>query len=76
MACSHTEEKAYWVEDDFWGDGHGWWEYETKGTYEDIDLGRYRCTRCYEIFYYTGKWKEHHEGGRKLLDERTGHVKG
>ena len=39
---------------------------------KDIDVGRFQCQRCKEIGYYTGSWREHWEGGRKLLDERTG----
>ena len=46
-----------------------------KNTYEDLDLGRYHCVRCKKIGYYTGLWRRHHEGGRVLLDERTGHVR-
>ena len=44
-------------------------------TTEDIDTGRYRCTQCGKVMYYTGLWREHWEGGRQLLDERTGNVK-
>ena len=44
-------------------------------TTEDIDVGRYKCTQCGHVMYYTGLWREHWEGGRKLLDERTGNVK-
>lgn len=35
--------------------------FETVSTYEDIDIGRYRCTQCGEVFYYTGLWKKHWE---------------
>lgn len=44
-------------------------------TTKDLDAGRYQCTQCKEIMYYTGSWKAHWEGGRQLLDERTGNFK-
>lgn len=76
MTCDHTQ----WV---YPPPAPDWYTGEiteqepySRGTYEDIDTGRFRCTQCGEVGYYTGKWKEHWEGGRKLLDERTGHVKG
>jgi hypothetical protein len=33
-----------------------------RSTTEDIDTGRFRCTQCGKVFYYTGRWKEHYEG--------------
>lgn len=37
---------------------------KVEGTWEDIDTGRYRCTQCKEVFYYSGYWKEFHTGGK------------
>lgn len=29
----------------------------------DLDWGRYQCTRCAEVRYYTGSWKDYWERG-------------
>jgi hypothetical protein len=45
-------------------DDGGWYEpapYK-RSTTEDIDTGRFKCTQCGKVFYYTGLWKEHYEG--------------
>ena len=30
---------------------------------EDIDVGRFRCTRCGKVMYYTGLWRDFWEKG-------------
>lgn len=76
MTCTHDIARHEYLPDDWDGYGStGEWRYWRESTTEDIDLGRYKCTQCNKIMYYTGLWREHHEGGRKLLDERTGCVK-
>lgn len=32
-------------------------------TQEDLDVGRFRCTQCGEVGYYTGLWRAYHEQG-------------
>jgi len=32
-------------------------------TYEDVDIGRFICTQCGLIKYYTGHWKKYYEEG-------------
>lgn len=32
-------------------------------TYRDLDVGRFECTQCHEVFYYTGHWRNYHERG-------------
>lgn len=32
-------------------------------SFEDIDVGRYRCTQCGEVLYYTGNWRQFHTSG-------------
>ena len=39
------------------------WESTTESTMVDLDLHRYQCTQCREIFYYSGRAKEFHENG-------------
>jgi hypothetical protein len=68
MACNHTTSKSTWVPSyvNDWGyEEEGHWHYETVGTYEDIDLHRYRCTKCGEVFYYSGRARDYYEKGIK-----------
>lgn len=75
--CTHEIRRGEWVseEETPYGIEPGHWRYETVPTTEDIDTGRYRCTQCGEVMYYTGLWREHWEDGRQLLDERTGSIR-
>lgn len=67
--CTHTRTRSIWVENPEYVPGYsdldspGHWESTDEYTYEDIDIGRYRCTQCNEVFYYTGKWREFYENG-------------
>ncbi len=36
-----------------------WYEW----TYLEISTGRYQCTQCKEMFYYTGLWRDYYEKG-------------
>lgn len=63
--CTHTE----WVyppprHDEFSGELITTMEqaYE-RNTYEDIDIGRFKCTQCGEVGYYTGHWRDFFEKG-------------
>jgi len=61
--CTHTRTNERWVtEDDGYGDTISYWDYKEESTCIDIDIGRYKCTRCNKIMYYTGLWKQHWEG--------------
>lgn len=64
MTCTHTQRTPdVYVEDPDLG---SYWEYgHEESTTEDIDIGRYRCTQCGQIFYYTGRWREIWEGKAK-----------
>ena len=69
MACSHTYEKSEWIEElvNDWGDTEpGHWHYSTQSSTVDIDLHRYKCTQCGEIFYYSGRARQYHEDGVKF----------
>ena len=63
MACTHTR----WVYDppyeDDWTGEQVTPEPREVGTYEDLDIGRFRCTQCGLIGYYTGHWRAYHEHG-------------
>ena len=62
--CTHQQwvYKAPYLSDEFYGEelvdpsGYEW-------TYLEISTGRYQCTQCKEMFYYTGKWKDYYEKG-------------
>lgn len=65
MTCNHEE----WVyppprQDEYSGEWISTMEQaHTRGTYEDIDIGRFRCTQCDEVMYYSGHWKDFFEKG-------------
>lgn len=64
MSCNHTETKREWVKVFDWDEG----EREELQTIEtstcvDIDLHRFKCTRCGEIGYYSGAARRFYEGG-------------
>lgn len=64
-ACTHTVEHSEWVESEnrYTGEIEGEWFYETRSTCEDFGVGRFRCTQCGWIGYYTGLWKDFYEKG-------------
>jgi len=33
-----------------------------ESTTRDLDTGRYQCTQCGKIMYYTGRWRDIYEG--------------
>ena len=68
MTCTHTKAASEWIDEyeNDWGHvvpGHR--RYFTDQTYEDIDLHRYRCTQCGEVFYYSGRARDFYEQGIK-----------
>ena len=67
MACTHTRDTSRWIDEyeDHWGTIEGHWEYSTENTYVDIDLHRYKCTMCNEVFYYSGRARDYYEKGIK-----------
>jgi hypothetical protein len=67
MTCTHTSSRAVWCEPDGWEHEEPYQVWEKYATTEDLDLSRYRCTRCGEVFYYTGRWRDYHENGTPCL---------
>ena len=67
MACEHRKPpRSEWrrVEVSPYGDTEDRLvEVDAEFTYEDLDVGRFRCTQCGEVFYYTGSWRRYHEEG-------------
>lgn len=64
MSCTHTR----WVYPEPYLDDYGFgeqWVYpnpQEVSTTKDLDTGRYQCTQCGEIMYYTGRWRDIYEG--------------
>ena len=65
MTCTHTRHTSRWVEEEDWyhGGTTGEWQYDSESTTVDLDLHRYQCTQCNEIFYYSGRAKDYYENG-------------
>jgi hypothetical protein len=67
MSCRHERTTERWVTRDYFGEEiDGEWQYDTVSTTVDIDLHRYRCTQCGEVFYYSGRAREYYEEGKKF----------
>lgn len=65
MTCTHEGRSQVWIDDyeDDWGDYvNGHWETKYVNYCEDLDLHRWRCTRCGHIGYYSGRARDHFEG--------------
>lgn len=67
MTCTHSREVSEWIDEheSHWGTIPGEWHYSTQHTYVDLDLHRYQCTQCKEIFYYSGRARDYYEKGIK-----------
>lgn len=68
MTCDHTE--SWWnpyLDQDYDGNWVGGWD--TRGTFEDIDLHRYKCKKCGEVGYYSGRAQAHYEEGKPFWDD-------
>lgn len=63
MTCPHTAGRWVPQEDDYWTGEPTPAEWVEHYTYEDFGVGRFRCTQCKEIGYYTGHWKNYYEKG-------------
>ena len=67
MSCRHERTTERWITRDYFGEEiDGEWQYDTVSTTVDIDLHRYRCTQCGEVFYYSGRAREYYEEGKKF----------
>ena len=63
--CAHGYTIQRYVEkyDDWYGETTHEWEDHHVSYLKDIDLHRYTCTKCNQIFYYSGAAKEYYETG-------------
>ena len=67
MTCTHAEPNTWQWEDvevSPWGDTEPRLvEVSGKSHCVDLDVGRYKCTKCGLVMYYTGHWRDYHEKG-------------
>jgi hypothetical protein len=64
--CTHQREVRDWIDEyvDDWGTTiPGEWQYSMQSTTEDLDIGRFQCTQCKKVMYYTGLWRDFFEKG-------------
>lgn len=62
MSCNCTTSSWEYSHDD-WETGEPVYELVKRYATVDLDVGRYKCTICGEIGYYTGHWKKYFEEG-------------
>ena len=67
MICTHTKDTGEWIDEyeSHWGTVPGEWHYSSQPSTVDLDLHRYQCTQCNEIFYYSGRARDYYEKGVK-----------
>lgn len=67
MKCNHEEQVRIIdeLEDPWTGEIESYYRWVTISTLEDVDLHRYKCTKCGEIGYYSGAAKEFYTKGVK-----------
>lgn len=64
--CTHSEKIQVWERDynyDNDEESSGYWVWEDRATYVDIDTHRYKCTQCGEVMYYSGRARDFYEKG-------------
>lgn len=63
--CTHEKITSRWISEynDWTGEYDSYWDDKIESLYEDISLGRFKCTRCGHVGYYTGLWKNYYEKG-------------
>ncbi len=65
--CDHLEKLPgghVQVEHPYTGEVYYEWQNgEERSTTEELQWGRFRCTQCGHVMYYTGLWKKYWEEG-------------
>jgi hypothetical protein len=64
MTCTHTRWQS---QPDYYDDYNDLYVPQPSievSTTEDIDIGRFRCTQCGHVMYYTGRWRDFFEKGK------------
>jgi hypothetical protein len=57
--CDHYENRGYYADtiNDWTGEEEREWVDDSRSLQVDLDLHRFRCTRCKQIGYYSGAGK-------------------
>ena len=65
MTCNHLIDRSRYVEVEhpITGEIEVEWDERKEYTFVDMDVGRFKCTQCGEVQYYTGSWKKFFEEG-------------
>jgi uncharacterized protein with PIN domain len=63
LSCTHQRRYTVVVYANDLDEPYDRYDEVVEPTTEDLDIGRYRCTQCGEVFYYTGYWRDFHEKG-------------
>lgn len=65
VKCDHSITSGSYIDtvNDWTGEAEQVWQETKKYTYEDMDVGRFKCTQCGLVQYYTGHWKKFFEEG-------------
>jgi len=63
--CTHTIDRSRYenVMDDWTGETTIEWVERIEHTTVDLDVGRFQCTQCKLVMYYTGSWRKFYEEG-------------
>ena len=62
--CSHSENiPVNRIRENYYGEDEHYVDYEERSTYVDIDLHRYKCTKCGEVGYYSGAAVDYYTKG-------------
>jgi hypothetical protein len=69
MTCTHETSRYVirYERDPETGEEYDVSEWETKGTWKDIDLHRFRCTQCGLVRYYSETARKFYEEGKGEL---------
>lgn len=65
--CKHEKEIPRWVKVENWMNGDVYEDLviETESWLVDLDLHRYQCRVCKEIFYYSSRAEDYYTKGIK-----------
>lgn len=61
--CTHKIEHSEYKEvtDEFTGESEYKWIFSTESCFVDIDLHRYKCTKCNQVKYYSHAAQQFYE---------------
>ena len=65
--CDHQETRRFYEtwENELTGEAEGQWTSEETSLMVDIDLHRFKCSRCGQVGYYSGAARAYFEEGKR-----------